>query len=117
MLTDDFVNPHPHITRCLKETAAALEKAGNKIVQWIPPVPHKELNELIMNLYFLDGGNEYRELMAEGGEPPVEIIEWILESFEWKNLGVSDTWKVCFYHGFYPSFGVSFFIFDLIIDI
>ena len=31
-----------------------------------------------MKLYFLDGGEEYREVLKESGEPPVQQTEWIL---------------------------------------
>ena len=29
-------------------------------------------------LYFLDGGKEYRDVLAESGEPPVPQTEWIM---------------------------------------
>ena len=93
MLHDGFVSPHPPIWRCLKETAAALQAAGHTIVPWVP-INHRKMNELIMNLYFLDGGNEYRELMKAGGEEPTELVSWIIDSFDWKDLKASDTWKV-----------------------
>ncbi|KAF8471893.1 amidase signature domain-containing protein [Kalaharituber pfeilii] len=93
MLNDGFVDPHPPIVRCLQETATALKAAGHKVVPWTP-ISHKEMNELIMNLYFLDGGNGYRDIIKQGNEEATHLVNWVLESFEWKNLTASDTWKL-----------------------
>lgn len=52
------------------------------------------MNELITNLYFLDGGSEYIDILQAGGEPAVPLIDWILRGFQWKGLQVADTWKL-----------------------
>lgn len=49
-----------------------------------------------MKLYFLDGGDEYREVLQESGEPAVKQTEWILEQIEApdKSLNAREIFKV-----------------------
>lgn len=49
-----------------------------------------------MKLYFLDGGDEYREVLQESGEPAVKQTEWILEQIETpdKSLNAREIFKV-----------------------
>ncbi|KAI0931510.1 hypothetical protein AcW1_001101 [Taiwanofungus camphoratus] len=72
---DGVVCPHPPILDALKRTRDALVTAGHDVISW-NPVDHKEAWNLILKLYFLDGGEEYRQTMA--GEPPVPQSEWIM---------------------------------------
>ncbi|TFY64932.1 hypothetical protein EVJ58_g2292 [Rhodofomes roseus] len=72
---DGVVKPHPPILDALKRTKDALVAAGHNVISWVP-VDHWEAWDLILKLYFLDGGEEYRDAMA--GEPMVPQSEWIL---------------------------------------
>ncbi|KAJ1302589.1 hypothetical protein OPQ81_002906 [Rhizoctonia solani] len=78
ILSDDgVVAPHPPITDRLQKTRAALLAAGHEVIDWIP-MGHQEAWDLIVKLYLLDGGKEYREVLAESGEPAMPLVEWML---------------------------------------
>ncbi|CAE6456123.1 unnamed protein product [Rhizoctonia solani] len=74
---DGVVAPHPPIAAQLQKTRAALLAAGHEVVDWIP-MEHQEAWDLIVKLYLLDGGKEYRETLAESGEPAMPLVEWML---------------------------------------
>ncbi|CAE6499414.1 unnamed protein product [Rhizoctonia solani] len=73
---DGVVAPHPPIVAQLQKTRAALLAAGHEVVDWIP-MEHQEAWDLIVKFYLLDGGKEYRETMAESGEPAMPLVEWM----------------------------------------
>ncbi|KAJ3531999.1 hypothetical protein NM688_g7491 [Phlebia brevispora] len=72
---DGVVLPHPPILDALKRTKEALLAAGHEVIEWIP-VDHQEAWELVCKLYFLDGGEEYREALKN--DPMVPQTEWIM---------------------------------------
>ncbi|KAI0639939.1 general amidase GmdA [Trametes polyzona] len=72
---DGVVTPHPPILDALKRATDALRAAGHDVVTW-EPLDHQAAWDLILKLYFLDGGEEYRQVLAE--DPPVPQTEWIL---------------------------------------
>ncbi|EKM61669.1 uncharacterized protein PHACADRAFT_248414 [Phanerochaete carnosa HHB-10118-sp] len=72
---DGVVAPHPPILDALKRAKDALLAAGHEVITW-EPVGHQEAWDLILKLYFLDGGAEYRETLAH--DPPVPQIEWMM---------------------------------------
>jgi amidase len=74
MYDDDVVHPHPPISAALEETVAALKRAGHEIIRWQQPSIHKRLVEAINKAYFLDSGEEYYEVLADGNEPPTELM-------------------------------------------
>lgn len=78
MWTDDIVTPHPPVTRALKEVAAALDKAGIELVDWVPE-GHDECWNICHALYFEDGGKKYKEVIKEGGEEMLPLTKWLLE--------------------------------------
>jgi len=78
ILWDDGVaKPHPPIHAAMQRLKQQLLDAGHEVIDWIP-IDHKYAWELITKLYFLDGGEEYRNVLAESGEPPTPQTEWIL---------------------------------------
>lgn len=78
ILADDgVVAPHPPIQQALKETKEALLAAGHEVIEY-EPMGHQAAWDLIVKLYFLDGGAEYFETMAESGEPPIPSFSWIV---------------------------------------
>ncbi|CCM00023.1 uncharacterized protein FIBRA_02049 [Fibroporia radiculosa] len=72
---DGVVLPHPPVLDALKRTKDALIAAGHDVITWVP-LDHKEAWDLVTKLYFLDGGEEYRETME--GEPMVAQTEWMM---------------------------------------
>lgn len=90
---DGVVQPHPPVSRCLKSTAKRLERAGHTIIPWDTSL-HKALIRTIDDAYFLDGGEEYHEVIKAGNEPLVPLIKWILEKGNPRYRQVRETWKV-----------------------
>ncbi|KAI0363623.1 amidase [Pilatotrama ljubarskyi] len=72
---DGVVTPHPPILDALKRVKGALLAAGHDVITW-EPVGHQEAWDLILKLYFLDGGEEYRQMLEH--DPPVPQTDWIL---------------------------------------
>ncbi|KAI0778712.1 amidase [Trametes elegans] len=72
---DGVVTPHPPILDALKRVRDALLAAGHDVIPW-EPVGHADAWELIRKLYFLDGGEEYRQTLAH--DPPVPQTAWML---------------------------------------
>jgi len=77
LFDDGVVAPHPPISSALKNYKAALIAAGHDVIEW-QPLGHQEGWDLIVKMYLLDGGAEYRETMHKAGEPAVQQTEWIL---------------------------------------
>lgn len=95
ILADDgVVRPHPPLLRELAETKKALIAAGHEVIDWIP-LDHQAAWDLIVSLYFLDGGEEYYETMTEGGEDATESFKWIHSHVKGrKPYTVRETWKL-----------------------
>ncbi|GAB1528443.1 hypothetical protein RhiTH_011637 [Rhizoctonia solani] len=69
--TDDgVVAPHPPIIERLHKTRDALIAAGHEVIDWVP-MDHMQAFKLIAELFFLDGGEAIRALLAESGEPAI----------------------------------------------
>ncbi|EJD35474.1 amidase [Auricularia subglabra TFB-10046 SS5] len=90
---DGVVAPHPPITRALRQAKAALEAAGHVVVDW-DPMDHQAHWDLISKLYFLDGGEEYRQTLRDGNEPAVPQTEWILSHAPPKAYTAAETWPL-----------------------
>ncbi|KAH9858328.1 general amidase GmdA [Lenzites betulinus] len=90
---DGVVAPHPPIVDALARGRDALRAAGHDVISW-EPVDHQAAWDLILKLYFLDGGEEYRQVLAE--DPPVPQTEWILGQVPngGAPYGVADVFKI-----------------------
>ncbi|EXJ83159.1 hypothetical protein A1O1_06778 [Capronia coronata CBS 617.96] len=90
---DGVVQPHPPVTRALKVAVTALQARGHTMVDWDTGL-HRHLIDAADEAYFLDGGKEYREILAEGQEPPVPILKWLLDTKAGRASTVEETWKL-----------------------
>jgi amidase len=90
---DGVVQPHPPVVRALKEAVSSLERSGHTIITWDTSL-HEALINTLNELYFLDGGKEYHEMLAAGRETAVPILEWVLNSKALRHYDVEETWKV-----------------------
>lgn len=93
MYHDNVVQPHPPVSAALQETVAALKNAGHTIVPWNPQQLHRDLVTFINHAYFLDGGEEYYEVLDAGNEPPTPLMAWLFDHANAKSWQVRDTWK------------------------
>ena len=94
MMSDGIADPHPPIVRSLQETVKALEAAGHKVIPW-KPVFQQEILEVIIAMYFIDGGSNIRAVLQEGGEEPITLLTVALS-----NAGAKPTiekgWEVSY---------------------
>lgn len=90
---DGVVQPHPPITRALKEVVVALKNQGYTVVDWDSNL-HEKLINAADEAYFLDGGKEYREILDKGREPAVPILKWLLDTKAGRQYSVQETWNV-----------------------
>ncbi|KAH9897880.1 general amidase GmdA [Cubamyces lactineus] len=90
---DGVVAPHPPILDALKRARDALLAAGHDVISW-EPLDHKAAWDLILKLYFLDGGEEYRQVLEH--DPPVPQTEWILSQVPngGKPFTVAETFRI-----------------------
>jgi amidase len=77
MWDDLVVHPHPPVIRALRETVEYLKTAGIRVVNW-EPIDHQKSWDLISALYYCNGAEEERAVMAETGEQPLPLTEWII---------------------------------------
>ncbi|KIX05434.1 uncharacterized protein Z518_06306 [Rhinocladiella mackenziei CBS 650.93] len=90
---DGVVQPHPPVSRALKEVVTALQNEGYTTVDWNVDL-HKALTDTVNEAYFLDGGKEYHDVLSAGREPPVPILRWLLENKANRRYSVEETWRV-----------------------
>lgn len=93
---DGVVQPHPPITRALREVAEACRRAGMMVQDWdCEKLDHKRGWDLLSALYYPDGGKEVLDLLEEGGEPIDPLTKFIiLEQPTVKTLTQLELWKV-----------------------
>lgn len=93
---DGVVQPHPPMTRALKEVAEACRKAGMEVVDWdCEPLDHKKGWEILSALYWPDGGKEALGLMEAAGEPVLPLTKFIIqEQPSVKDLTMHELWEV-----------------------
>ncbi|KAK6386343.1 hypothetical protein LTR65_009068 [Meristemomyces frigidus] len=92
---DEFVQPHPTVSKALQITRQALEQQGYEIVDWQPPAQ----NEAVDNLFRIFGatsGLSIREAMEASDEPPIpQIKEWY-EQGNVEGLSAAEFWELCY---------------------
>jgi amidase len=83
MYDDGWAKPSPPIIRALKECAAKLQKSGVKVVEW-KPYQHRRGYEIVVSMYFADGGKEDLDTMASTGEPVMPLTDFLFKGMLWK---------------------------------
>lgn len=93
---DGVVQPHPPMTRALREVADACRKAGMEVVDWdCEHLDHRKAWDIISALYWPDGGKEVLGLIKESGEPMLPLTKFIIEEQPTvKELTQHELWKV-----------------------
>ena len=97
MWDDGVVVPHPPITRGLKQVKAAMEKYPElfEIMDW-KALNHGAGWDIIAGLYFMDGGAQDTQAMADSGEPMDPLTEFILKENKFvKDHTITEAWSVC----------------------
>ncbi|KAM3501560.1 hypothetical protein MY11210_009339 [Beauveria gryllotalpidicola] len=94
MLWDEVVMPHPYITRVLKETAENLSQAGHEVIDFAPYDHKRAWDEILLPLYFTDGGLDIKQTLAAGNEPMLPSAEKLLSDPVVKQRSVNEVWKL-----------------------
>ncbi|KAM0327046.1 hypothetical protein ACHAQA_006169 [Verticillium albo-atrum] len=94
---DGVVQPHPPITRALREVAEACKKAGMEVVDWdCSSLAHDEGWGILSAMYWPDGGEEAINLMKESGEEILPLTKFIIqEQPTVKKLDQPGLWDLC----------------------
>ncbi|KFY94401.1 hypothetical protein V500_03300 [Pseudogymnoascus sp. VKM F-4518 (FW-2643)] len=94
---DGVVQPHPPMTRALREVAEACCKAGMIVVDWDCEIlDHKKSWDILSALYYPDGGKEILGLIEKSGEPLLPLTKWIVQKQPTvKELTQHELWKLC----------------------
>ncbi|KAF2010481.1 amidase [Aaosphaeria arxii CBS 175.79] len=97
MWWDGVVQPHPPMTRALKEVADACRKAGMEVVDWdAVPLDHAKGWEIITGLFFPDGGEEAIKRAEEVGEPILPLTRLVVhDQPNMKHLTQHELWDLC----------------------
>lgn len=93
---DGVVQPHPPMTRALREVAEACRKAGMEVVDWdCEGLDHQKGWDILSALYFPDGGKDALGLLEDAGEPVLPLTKFIIqEQPTVKNHTQPELWKV-----------------------
>ncbi|RDX55889.1 general amidase [Lentinus brumalis] len=83
---DGIVEPHPPILRALQTTKAALEAAGHKVIDWYP-LKHKELYDVLAEIWMSAALEDINTVLAPTGEP--RLTSMALENNAAIETGVS----------------------------
>ncbi|KAJ8100144.1 amidase signature domain-containing protein [Lipomyces tetrasporus] len=94
---DGVVQPHPPVTRALREVSEACRKAGMEVVDWDSvSLNHRKDWEILSSLYWPDGGEQVLRLLGESGEPILPLTKFIIqEQPSVKNLTQHELWERC----------------------
>ncbi|KLU85758.1 hypothetical protein MAPG_04778 [Magnaporthiopsis poae ATCC 64411] len=75
---DEFVRPHPPISRVLKSAIKALQDAGHEVFEWDAQL-HTDCIELMDEYYTVDGGEDIRNDVSAGGEPLIPHVQRLVD--------------------------------------
>ena len=93
---DGVVQPHPPITRALREVAEACRKRGMEVVSWdCESLDHAKGWEILSSMYWPDGGKEALGLLEASGEPILPLTKFIIqEQPSVRDLSQHELWEV-----------------------
>lgn len=89
---DGEVMPHPPIQRALKEVVTGLKAHGHNVVVF-PPYDHERGIALVNRVYDADGYKDFRDVLAEGGEPAIPNNAR-LNNTDAKALTINESWDL-----------------------
>ncbi|EHY52325.1 Acetamidase [Exophiala dermatitidis] len=96
--SDGVVQPHPPVSRALREVTTKLQSTSNnsgiefEFVDW-KPHRHDQAWDIISSMYFCDGAAQDRAAIASSGEPWLPLSEFIIkEQPGVKEYTVSEVW-------------------------
>lgn len=93
---DGVVQPHPPMTRALKEVSEACRRAGMIVVEWdCQSLNHRKGWEILASLYWTDGGEHVKKILRDAGEPELPLTKFIIdEQPSVRKLSQQELWDV-----------------------
>ncbi|KJA17602.1 hypothetical protein HYPSUDRAFT_46228 [Hypholoma sublateritium FD-334 SS-4] len=73
MWDNGVVRPHPPLVRAMRIAKAALEKAGHRVIDWVPH-KHLEIYKNAETIFVADGNHDYTTECAKSGEPLIRTM-------------------------------------------
>ncbi|KAK2745906.1 hypothetical protein FQN57_003519 [Myotisia sp. PD_48] len=93
MRDDGIIKPLPPVQRALAEVVEKLKLVpGIEVIEW-EPYKHDEAIEMLKKLYFPDGGKKFYDCLKLSGEPPLPLIDMILNEPGVECLNLQETWN------------------------
>ncbi|KAI1452458.1 amidase [Annulohypoxylon moriforme] len=71
--TDGVVHPHPPVTRSLRMVVDAVQNAGHKVVDWVPP-SHETATRIHLSIIRADGASYVHRDLRLSGEPLIPAL-------------------------------------------
>ncbi|KAI9691188.1 MAG: Acetamidase [Bathelium mastoideum] len=71
---DGLVTPHPPVRRALDIAVGTLKRLGHEVVEWKPPIPREQINELIIKIWNFDGSHDVLGAFGLSGEQPAKQL-------------------------------------------
>ncbi|OAQ71710.1 amidase [Purpureocillium lilacinum] len=93
MLWDEVVMPHPYITRVIKDVAKKLDAAGHEVVPFKPFDHKRAWEEILLPLYFTDGGLDIKQTLFAGNEPIFPAAKRLLDNPIVQRRMVQEVWQ------------------------
>lgn len=91
---DGVCRPHPPVTAAMRQVCDRLERSPDiKCVKWTP-FHHDEGYDIVRRLFFQEGGATMHKLMAESGEPPLVLTDWVLKPPQAARRSIEETWAL-----------------------
>ncbi|OAA49666.1 Amidase family protein [Metarhizium rileyi] len=94
MLWDDVVMPHPYITRVIGEAAKKLKASGHEVVQFEPYDHKRAWDDILLPLYFTDGGRDIKQTLFAGNEPIFPSAKRLLDDPIVRERTHHEVWKL-----------------------
>lgn len=94
MLWDEVVMPHPSITRVIQEVAQKLKLAGHDVFEFKPHDHKRAWDEIILPLFFTDGGRDIKQTLFAGNEPILPSAKRLLDDAIVKERSLSEIGKL-----------------------
>ncbi|KAL1748247.1 amidase signature domain-containing protein [Schizophyllum fasciatum] len=94
MWHDGVVTPQPPIQRAIRELVRALREQGVFEIKDYAPYRHAEMDKLVHELYFVDGGKTIRDLASLSGEPVLPMTEWVLTRPDVRPHDIFELWNM-----------------------
>ncbi|KAL1731553.1 amidase signature domain-containing protein [Schizophyllum commune] len=94
MWNDGVVVPQPPIQRAMRALVGALEEQGIFEIKDFTPYRHGEMDRLVHELYFVDGGKTIRDHVEKSGEPLLPMTEWVLTRPDVKLHDIFELWNM-----------------------